>query len=180
MLNKIYSKIFHRMIFKVRLSNYFMQFRKGNKKDIQGIRKVKVDTFSKFNSSESFKKGAVSKYLKRFKNKSDSELLASFEINKDSILFVAVKNKKIMGYIKGTIDRIENLFILGKFHNKGIGKKLVNLLEKESIKNRRKEIKVDSSIYAISFYQKLGFKKTTRIKRNKFDLKVQPMKKILN
>ncbi|MDZ7798253.1 MAG: GNAT family N-acetyltransferase [Patescibacteria group bacterium] len=157
-----------------------MKFRKFKKSDIRQIAKIKNSVFSSFNKSEYFEKGTVSKYL-NYTNpkKSDKELLEAFKITKDSIFYVAEENDKIFGYIKGRKNRIGNLFVLGQNHKKGIGRKLVDLFEKEAEKQNSKEIKINSSIYAVPFYQKRGYKKTTGI-RNLHGLKIQPMKKVLN
>jgi predicted N-acetyltransferase YhbS len=157
-----------------------MKFRKFKKDDIRQVAEIKNSVFSKFNSSEYFKKEAIDWYLD-FTNpkKSDEELFEAFYISDKSIFFVAEENNKIIGYIKGSKDRIGNLFVLGNSHKKGVGKKLVELLEQEAIKQNSKEIKIRSSIYAVPFYQKMGYRKTTGV-RNLHNLKIQPMKKILN
>ena len=156
-----------------------MRFRKFKKSDIRQIAKIKNSVFSSFNKSEYFEKEFGSKYLSHTNpNKTDQELLEAFKI-KDSIFYIAEENDKIFGYIKGRKNRIGNLFILGKTHKKGLGRKLVNLFEKEAKKQNSREIKIHSSIYAVPFYKKMGYKKTTGI-RNFHGLKVQPMKKVLN
>jgi len=157
-----------------------MKFRKFKKDDIRQVAEIKNSVFSKFNSSEYFKKEAIDWYLD-FTNlkKSDEELFEAFYISDKSIFFVAEENNKIIGYIKGSKDRIGNLFVLGNSHKKGVGKKLVELLEKEAKNQNSKEIKIRSSIYAVPFYQKMGYKKTTGV-RNLHNLNIQPMKKILN
>lgn len=157
-----------------------MKFRKFKKRDARQIAEIKNSVFSSFNKLEYFKKNAVSKYLSNTNpKKSDQELFEAFKITQDSIFFVAEEDDKILGYIKGNKNRIANLFVLGKTHRKGIGKKLVNLFEKEAEKQNSKEIKIRSSIYAIPFYQKMDYKKTTGV-RNFHGLKIQPMKKFLN
>lgn len=156
-----------------------MRYRKFKNSDIRQVATIKNSVFSSFNKSEYFEKEAVTKYL-HYTNpkKSDQELLEAFKVN-NSIFYVAEENDKILGYIKGRKNRIGNLFVLGKTHKKGIGTKLVDLFEKEAKKQDSKEIKINSSLYAIPFYQKMGYKKTTGI-RNLYGLKVQPMKKVLN
>ena len=157
-----------------------MGFRKFKKSDIRQVAKIKNSVFSSFNKSEYFEKEAVAKYLSYTNHKkSDQELLEAFKVTPDSIFYVAEENNKIFGYIKGRKNRIGNLFVLGQTHKKGIGKKLVDLFEKDAKKQNSNEIKIHSSIYAVPFYQKMGYKKTTGI-RNLHGLKIQPMRKILN
>ncbi len=141
---------------------------------------IKNSVFRKFNNSEYFEKEAIDWYLGLTNPKmSDEELLKAFRTSDKSIFYVAEENDKIVGYIKGSADRIANLFVKGETHKRGVGKKLVELLEKEAKKQNSKEIKIKSSIYAVPFYQKMGYKKTTGV-RNFHGLKIQPMKKTLN
>lgn len=157
-----------------------MKFRKFKKRDIKQIAKIKNHVFSRFNKSEYFERNAVERYLNHTNlTKSDKELIEAFNISKDTIFYVAEENNKIKGYINGRKNKIGNLFVLGAEHKKGIGRKLVELFEKESKKQNSYEIKIRSSIYAIPFYEKMGYKKTTGI-RNMGGLRVQPMKKRLN
>jgi predicted N-acetyltransferase YhbS len=118
-----------------------MQFRKFKRSDIRQIATIKNSVYSNFNRSEYFEKKAVLKYL-NYTNpkKSDQELLDAFKITKDSIFFVAEEKNEIVGYIKGKKNKIGNLFVLGKTHKKGIGRRLVNLFEKEAIEQNSKEI----------------------------------------
>ncbi len=157
-----------------------MKFRKFKKGDIRQVAKIKNTVFRTFNNTEYFKKDAINKYLNRTDSKkSDQELIASFHISKKTIFYVAEEKGKIIGYISGGKDKIGNLFVSGKVHKKGVGKKLIDLFEKEALKQGSKEIKIRSSIYAIPFYQKVGYKKTTGI-RNMWGLRAQPMKKVLS
>lgn len=156
-----------------------MRFRKFRKGDIRRIAKIKNSVFSEFNKLDYFDKTAIKRYLEQTSlDKSDKELLDSFRNTNKSIFYVATENNQIVGYIKGSKDKIGNLFVSGKSHRKGIGKKLVELLEKDAKKQGSNEIKISASTYAVPFYQRMGYKKTTGI-RNIYGLKIQPMKKIL-
>lgn len=154
-------------------------FRKFKKKDIRQIAKLKNSVFKKFNSLEYFNKSSVKWYLSFTDlNKSDEALMNVFHVSKESIFFVAEEEKKIVGYIKGNSNMIVNLFVLGNKHKKGLGRKLVLLFEKEAKRRNSRFIKIKSSLYAVPFYQKMGYKKTTGI-RSFHGLKIQPMKKII-
>lgn len=139
--------------------------------------KLVHDTFKIFNSGES-KKEAVKKYLNNYDSGKNIDKIKK-QFSESKIFFVATENSKIIGMIRGKKNRFVNLFVSGKCHKKGVGKKLIDKYEKECIKKGSLEIKISSSIYAIPFYEKMGYKKTTGI-RNFKGLKMQPMKKILN
>jgi len=130
-----------------------IKFRKFRKKDIRQLANIRNLVFSKFNNRDYFKRSAIKRYLHLIdSNKSDLELLKSFGISQETICYVAEKDNKIVGYIKGDNKRISNLFVLGNLHKRGIGKKLVKMFEKEFKRKGYNEIKIGSSIYAISFY----------------------------
>jgi len=90
--------------------------------------------------------------------------------------FPVIENKKIVGMVRGIKGRMVNLFVDGKYHGKGIGKKLMQNFEEKGF-DERNAINVKSSIFAVSFYTSIGFKKTTG-QRNMRGLFVQPMKKV--
>ena len=96
------------------------------------------------------------------------------------IVYVAINDKKIIWVIRWLNKRIQALFVEEKYHGKWVGKKLLKLFEENAKKNKSTEIKLKSSLYATSFYQKQGYKKTTWIRNFSWGIKVQPMKKILN
>jgi GNAT superfamily N-acetyltransferase len=149
-----------------------MQIRKYQKSDSLDAARLIAKTFSEYNFREGSKK-AVKTYTTRY-SQPKKELVEMFE--RTPIFFVAIENSKIVGIVRGVKGRLVNLFVDGKHHGKGIGKKLLNKFEEKAI-SEKNTINVKASIFAIQFYQKMGYKKTTSI-RNMRGLKVQPMKKI--
>lgn len=85
-------------------------------------------------------------------------------INK--LFFVAEENKKIVGYVIADYERnlVVSIAVHPEYRNKGYGKKLMNyvlkLMKGEVFLQVRKSNKI-----AISFYQKIGFKKIKEIER---------------
>ena len=77
----------------------------------------------------------------------------------------------------GDKNRIVNLYVKGIEHRKGIGTILLNQFEKLAKIKGEKIIKIRSSLYAIPFYRKRGYKKTTGI-RCFHRLRFQPMAKL--
>jgi GNAT superfamily N-acetyltransferase len=136
-----------------------------------------VKTFSEFNSGDGSRKG-IKNYL-NFYNIEDYNLQKlKIIFLKNSIFFLAIDGKKIIGIIRGEKDRIINLFINGNYHGRGIGKKLVKKFENEAKKNGSMKIKIKASLFAVPFYKKMGYKKSTGIKK-RIGIKTQPMKKII-
>lgn len=155
-----------------------MKIRKGNKKDIIESANLARNTFKKFNINEGTKKG-IKEYLEYYNtNKNLKKIEKSF--SKNPLFFVATEKDKLIGVIRGRKNKITNIFIKKEYHNKGLGKKLIEKFEKEAKKQRSKEIKVRASLYSIPFYNKAGYKKTAGIKKIfKGGLRIQPMKKEL-
>lgn len=148
--------------------------KKFTKKDTKEVANLVGDVFIEFNSKEGGKK-AVDNYIQFYKSNNE-KMKKMFEMS--PMFFVAVDNEKIIGVIRGDKNRIFNLFVLGSYHGKGVGSKLLSKFEKEIKKNDGKVLRVRSSLFAENFYKKMGYKKTTG-RRNFFGLKVQPMKKFL-
>lgn len=145
--------------------------------DTYSTAKLVFDTFKFFNSKDG-EKEAVKRYLDKYNFQKNLDKIKK-QFSESEIFFVATENNKIVGMIRGRKGRFINLFVNAKCHKKSIGRKLVERYEKECVEKGSHEIKISSSVYAISFYEKLGYKKTTGI-RNFKGLKIQPMKKVLN
>jgi len=152
-----------------------MILRKFKNKDTKNVASLVGDTFAMFNSKEGDKK-AIRNYIEFYKTNDIDKVKKIFA--KSTIFFVAVDNGKIVGMVRGNSNRIFNLFVLGSYHKKGIGTKLLNKFEMESKKNKSNVIKIRSSLFAFNFYKKMGYKKSTGIRLFK-GIKVHPMKKII-
>lgn len=148
------------------------KFKRGDEKEVA---KLIYETFRKYNENDGSKK-AIKKYLENNSLKKSSEEL--FNQYNGEIAFVALDGKKIIGFVKGKRGHLRNLFVYGKYHGKGIGKMLMKKFESESKRMGSKEVVIShASTYAVPFYEKIGYKKTTGV-RTKCGLKVQPMKKV--
>lgn len=156
-----------------------MKIRKPKKSDAINIAILIKETFKKYNSSDFFEKDIIRRTLAMFdlKKKSEEELWDYFNVN--PIQFIAENNGEIIGVVNGNPERITGLFVQGKEHQKGIGTLLCKKFEKTASDLGSNEIKVRSSLYAVPFYQKMGYKKTTGVRSLK-GLKVIHMRKALN
>ncbi len=155
-----------------------MVLRKFRKDDLEQVASLIHRTYKKFNNNEFFEKEALQNYLNHYNLKvnSSENLLKNFK--RSTIFYVFEENKKIIGMIRGTDTKIINLFVDAKQQRKGLGRKLVEKFEKEAIELGSSEIKIRASLYAVAFYQRMNYKKTTGL-RNFRGLKIIPMKKVL-
>ncbi|MBU0596283.1 GNAT family N-acetyltransferase, partial [Candidatus Bipolaricaulota bacterium] len=98
-------------------------------------------------------------------------------------VWVATDDEKIVGVLRGSPGRLHSLFVSKHAHRQGVGRKLMNTFEKEALKAGAEKITMVASLYAVPFYQSLGYKRTTRVYCGPcFDGTVfpyQPMKKVL-
>lgn len=155
-----------------------IKLRKFRRADTRTVALLVARTYEKFNSKEFFRRSAVREYLDHCDPKKNTVQQLYETFKRTPIFFIATENNKICGMIRGRPERISNLFVDGRHHRKGIGRSLINKFESEAKKQKSKEIKIRSSLYATKFYQKMGYRKTTGI-RNFRGLKVYPMKKQL-
>lgn len=80
-------------------------------------------------------------------------------------MYVAEENGRIVGvggissyFGSLTESIILNVFVLPEYHRKGIGRKIVQILENDEYGIRANRIEVPASITAKEFYYKLGYK----------------------
>ena len=103
---------------------------------------------------------------------------------KASQVLVAEQDGEIVGVLRGRPDKLQSLFVRGDCHRKGIGRRLVEAFEAACRGHGSHEIKVQATLFAVAFYQALGYRKTTGVRAMRsFDgrgLPYQPMKKSLS
>ncbi len=155
-----------------------MKIRKFKISDTVPVANLISRTFATFNNKEGTRK-SVQRYIDNYNPKKNDVKNIKNGFLQTPLFFVAEDNGKIIGIVRGTKNRVVNLFVYGNYHGKGIGKKLMQKFEREAKKHHSNEIRIRASLFAIKFYQGVGYKKTTAI-RNFRGLKVQPMRKILN
>jgi len=100
-----------------------------------------------------------------------------------AMVFVAEDAGEIVGVLRGRSDKLQSLFVREDHHRRGVGRRLVGRFEQECERQDATVIKVMATLYATPFYQAVGYKKTTGVRRMRsFDgsgLEYQPMKKVL-
>ena len=105
------------------------------------------------------------------------------EVLRSPICLVAEAEGVIVGILRGRKERLASLFVRRDYHHQGVGRQLVARFEAESIAQGVSLILVASTLYAIPFYSKMGYKKSTGLRSGwsfaGHGLQVQPMKKIL-
>lgn len=106
------------------------------------------------------------------------------EILQAEMIFVAEREPgEIVGILRGRTDRLQSLFVRGDMHHQGIGRRLVERFEQSCLELGGEVIRLASTLYAVPFYQRLGYKKSTGVRTGwSFEgenFRWQPMKKVL-
>jgi len=153
-----------------------LTIRKFRPADAKACAQIISETFKKYNGNEGTKK-AVEDYAKQYSPTLPQKTILE-RFSTTPLIFVAVEHGRIIGVVRGRKNKLTNLFVLGEYHGKGIGRKLLERLEREAKKEKSSHIKTRASLYAVPFYKRAGYKKTTGI-RNFHGLKIQPMRKQL-
>ena len=144
-----------------------------------------ADTYTEFNLTFAAP-DLLQKMLGPFRFASSEEpehKQAIVKILRSPIMIVAESNGEIVGVLRGRKERLASLFVHKDYHNQGIGRELVRRFESAMIAQGVRVIRVAATLYAVPFYKKLGYKKSTGVRTTwSFDgygLPVQPMKKEL-
>ena len=159
--------------------------REYTESDARQIGVLIADTYSEYNlafASPDQQKAFLGPFQHaRSPKKSHQDAIA--DVIKASLVFVAEMDGVIVGVLRGRKDKLQSLFVRGDVHRQGIGRQLVNRFEQECAKQRSRKIILMSTLYAVPFYQAMGYKKSTGIRSmHSFEgegLQYQPMKKAL-
>jgi GNAT superfamily N-acetyltransferase len=103
---------------------------------------------------------------------------------RSEIVFVAETDGELVGVLRGRPYRLGSLFVRKDYHRRGVGRKLAERFEQECREQGSSVIRVAATLYAIPFYQALGYKKSTGVRNGwsfeGYGLQIQPMKKVLS
>jgi GNAT superfamily N-acetyltransferase len=99
------------------------------------------------------------------------------------MVYVAQEGVELVGVLRGRADKLQSLFVRGDHHRRGIGRRLLACYERQCRRRGSAAIKVQATLYAVPFYQKLGYKRTTGVRSMRIfegaRFPYQPMKKVL-
>lgn len=105
------------------------------------------------------------------------------QVLESPVFLVAEVDGEITGVLRGRIERLASLFVAKQYHRQGIARSLVEAFEAEMRTQSVPVIRVAATLYAVPFYAKMEYKKSTGVRNSwSFDgygLPVQPMVKHL-
>jgi GNAT superfamily N-acetyltransferase len=153
--------------------------------DAQAVGQLIADTYSQFNLSFASPEERA-RLLGPFQHARSPEPAHQEAIARtirSEMIFVAEEEGEIVGVLRGRKERLGSLFVRGDCHRHGIGRRLVERFEQECLRQGVTVIRVASTLYAVPFYSKMGYKRSTGVRSGwSFEgtgLKIQPMKKTL-
>ena len=153
--------------------------------DAESVGRLIADTYSRFNLSFATP-DELGKLLGPFRHAWSAEPAhqeAVAQVIRAPLVCVAEEDGEIVGVLRGRKERLASLFVREDHHRRGIGRRLVEQFEQESIRQEVRVIRVAATLYAIPFYAALGYRKTTGVRNGwSFEgtgLQYQPMKKVL-
>lgn len=141
-----------------------MIIRKLNKSEYQQVTSLSLDVYTQCGKADFNEEGY----------NTFNSFISSEETMNELTIYGAFDDKDLIGIIgtKNAGQHVSLLFIRKEYHRKGIGKRLFNYAIANYLAD---EISVNSSTYAIPFYQSLGFEKTDETQEVN-GMKYTPMK----
>lgn len=112
------------------------------------------NVFKEFVAPDYQERGIKTFYEKFIEN---NEFRAKFKEGRE-IMYGAYVEGELKGVLSVGRSHISCVFVDGKYHRRGIGRKLFQTVIEELKTNGIKEIKLNASPYAVEFYRRLGFK----------------------
>ena len=153
--------------------------------DADSVGRLIKDTYSKFNLAFA-SPAELPLFLGPFehaRSEDEAHKAAIARMIRAAMVFVAEDDGTIVGVLRGRSDKLQSLFVREDYHRRGVGRRLVERFEQECRRQGGTAIKVMATVYAVPFYQAVGYKKTTGVRRMRsFDgtgLPYQAMKKVL-
>ena len=162
-----------------------MVIRNYREDDAPSVGRLIADTFGEFNLAYASPQERVL-LLGPFQHAGSQEpahRAAIAEAIEADMVFVAEDAGEIVGVLRGRPDKLQSLFVRKDHHRQGIGRVLVAHFERECRQQEATVIKVQATLFAVPFYQSVGYKKTTGVRSCRIfegtRFPYQPMKKIL-
>lgn len=154
--------------------------------DAQVVGRLIADTYSEFNLSfaSPVERGRLLGPFRYARSADPAHREAIARVIRSEMVLVAEDEGEIVGVLRGRKGRLGSLFVRGDYHRRGVGRSLVAHFEQMCLGQGVAEIKVASTLYAVPFYTRMGYKKTTGVRSGRsFEgsgLPWQPMKKRLD
>jgi GNAT superfamily N-acetyltransferase len=153
--------------------------------DAPRVGRLIADTYTEYNL-DYLPTHARGPFLGPFRHARSSEpahQAAIAQVIQSEMVFVAERDREIVGVLRGRKERLASLFVHGDHQRQGIGRKLVAHFEQASQAQGVQVIRVAATLYGVPFYIAMGYKRSTGVRSGQsFEgrgLPYQPMRKAL-
>lgn len=114
------------------------------------------------NSGDLYEQSVELRYDEFYKNFNRPKESIFDNVEEEGIRVVAVRDNKVIGHIRAFIDKnyvaeITHVVVHHNYRGMDIGKNMMNKMIEKLKEHNVKSAELDSRIYAIKFYEKLGF-----------------------
>lgn len=92
--------------------------------------------------------------------------------------FIAINKGKIIGVAGLEKNNITSVFILPEYQNKGIGKKLMNMVELRAKEKGFIEVNLNASINALDFYKYIGYEEGKKVDEENYGITYEMKKRL--
>ena len=134
------------------MRNNSIKIRRFKKSDAEAINRLLMRVFSKYNAKEVSQKG-----MEFFRDKYSKKNIQDMWGKNDYVLVVE-KDTRLIGIGRAKKDGwISHLYIIGNHMRKGVGQALMKKMESWFRRNNIKYSKLNSSLFALEFYKRLGY-----------------------
>ena len=162
-----------------------MKIRRYRESDALCVGRLIADTYRTFNLgfADPIQREQLLGPFARARSRSKADREAIADTIRAEIVLVAQDGHRIAGVLRGRREKLQSLFVAECYQRGGVGRRLVGKYEQICQQQNGRVIKLMSTLYAVSFYQAMGYRKTTGVRlMGTFSgdgLPYQPMKKDL-
>lgn len=156
------------------MRNNSIKIRRFKKSDAEAINRLLMRVFSQYNTKGVSQKGKEF-FRERYSKKNIQDMWG-----KDDYVLIVEEDARLVGVGRAKKDGwISHLYVIGGQMRKGIGQALMQKMENWLKSNNVRHVKLNSSLFALEFYEKLGYKKTTLRRKTYYGIPMYSMKKKL-
>lgn len=162
-----------------------IEIRPFQKSDAQAVGRLIADTFREFNLDYASpeEQALLLGPFRHAESADPAHRQAIAQVIAAPMVLVAEEAGEIVGVLRGSVGRLHSLFVGARYHSRGIGRQLMAVFEEACRQGGASAITMASSLYAVPFYARLGYKKSTGLRRGPCfdgrDFPFQPMRKVL-
>ena len=145
--------------------------------DARAVCRLISRTYARFCKGEGTPE-AVRSYIRSYDPTGRTNQELQHRLSRTPGILLATSGSRVVGVTRWRENRMFNLFVDAAYQRRGIATQLVRRFEQACRCSGYREVALHASLYAVPFYQAVGYRRTTGV-RNLHGLQTQPMKKKL-